>query len=280
MMTFLQFSHGVYVVKKIFQFLSRHFISVCLSIPSQATKVIMQRVISCFCSAVSAVVSEVACLRPKYMAVRSWWPDNEWWPAKYCKKAHFYPKKCAKLRWRLRSKEGASLVVECDEAAAEMRLLQSMTLQWPQQSQHHRAADYCIVTTLSFIQRIKYARHLFMRTAHYWNTIIPLREASQEFFEMMIFSWTAGLFKTLSDDGVNTRVDVGCSQSSLLVISWIFVAIYSGKNYLHIFIRQGKLEIFTLSGGEEKKKWWKKEVLVYSRIYGIHQVKYNYWSSS
>ena len=39
-----------------------------------------------------------------------------------------------------------------------------------------------------------------------------------------------------------------------MVISWIFVAIYSGKNYLHIFIRQGKLEIFTLSGGVEIRK--------------------------
>ena len=93
-----------------------------------------------------------------------------------------------------------------------------------------------------------------MRTVHYWNTIIPLGETSQEFFEMMIFSWTAGLFKTLSADGINTRVDVGSSQSSLLVISWIFVAIYSGKNYLHIFIRQGKLQIFTLSGGVERRK--------------------------
>ena len=57
----------------------------------------------------------------------------------------------------------------------------------------------------------------------------------------------------MSDDEVNTRVDVGSSESSLLVISWIFVAIYSGKNYLHIF-RQGKLEIFTLSGGVEIRK--------------------------
>ena len=77
-------------------------------------------------------------------------------------------------------------MVECDEAAAEIRLLQNMTLQWPQ---HHNITQLqTIVTTLSFIQWMKYARHLFMRTAHYWNTIIPLREASQEFFEMMIFS--------------------------------------------------------------------------------------------
>ena len=34
-------------------------------------------------------------------------------------------------------------MVECDEAAAVISLLQSMTLHWPQQSQHHTTADHC-----------------------------------------------------------------------------------------------------------------------------------------
>ena len=79
--------------------------------------------------------------------------------------------------------EGELLVVECDEAAAVVRFLQNITLQCPQHHtavstvqystvqytlqwpQHHTVQT--IVTTLSFIQRMKYVRHLFMRTVHY-----------------------------------------------------------------------------------------------------------------
>ena len=133
----------MWVVKKIFQFLSIHFISVCLSIPSQATKVIMQRVISCFCSAVSAVVSEVAFLHLKYVAIRSWWPVNEWWPAEYRQKSSFLSKKVCKIAltalFQRRSFTGGWVWWGCcrDKVAAEHDTAVATT------SQHHTTADYC-----------------------------------------------------------------------------------------------------------------------------------------
>ena len=51
--------------------------------------------------------------------------------------------------------EGELLVVECDEAAAVVRFLQNITLQWPQ---HHTAVSTVQYSTV-YYSKVQYSTH-------------------------------------------------------------------------------------------------------------------------